>query len=154
MAVGMATTLKYPLLALTATLTNSVFVMTLTPSLSGMERSVLFGPAGVVGSGLLSLAPRSLRFCPRALKEVLQEIKKIKSRVGNCERPRSVCNCVYGRGRPVCLPRIGFTYNHQGRHAGLPWIGFTYNHRGRHAGLPLHRFANRLIFFILRLWRI
>src|SRR5262249_1894238 len=40
---------------------------------------------------------------------------------------RAVCNCIYGRGRPACLPR---------------WLAVNLI-RGRHAGLPLHRSATR-----------
>jgi len=40
------------------------------------------------------------------------------------------------RGRPTCLPRIGYTYNHRGRSTCLPRIGYTYNHRGRPTCLP------------------
>src|SRR5262245_16907210 len=47
------------------------------------------------------------------------------------------------RGRPVCLPRIGFVYNYRGRHTGLPRIGFVYNYRGRHTGLPLRYIVRR-----------
>ena len=77
---------------------------------------------------------RSETDCPRVIRE--DRIREIHAEHFSRGSPtfnhgpryaRSICNCVYCRGRPMCLPRIGLAHHR----------------RGRYIGLPLHLFAMR-----------